>query len=212
MIYVPQLPQFRGPNGSGSWPSSFKKVWNRSGAATIAGGLFKLDLHMTTTSTSEVTAAGRVLPAVTSLNEGNWDVAPESAYNNLIAIPNVSSELTEGIYVVAMEAKADNELLEVCEYGLITITNLSVGTFTNSGTVTVPAHSLIIPLVNSVRGALSSGGSTTDSSANPTLGTGTGYLQKILGVTVAATTFAVASGTPATYSPTIFFNGKGMLP
>lgn len=120
-----------------------RKVWNRTGAATVVGQNYKLDLQWTANAAETVAnAAVRLLPAVATLYEGDPNQYADSAFNNIIVMPNVSAQLTYGCWVIALQAVADNELCEVCEVGIC-------GVIVDGATQTWPAYSVLIPKVNS---------------------------------------------------------------
>lgn len=78
------------------------KVWNRTGGATVAGKCYKLDLDGT--AQSETTS---ILPNVDG-----------SGWSNIIAVASASDNET-GIYVLALEAVADNKELKSFGFGIV---------------------------------------------------------------------------------------------
>lgn len=214
VIYVPQLPQYHGVNGKPPWPQSPpRKVWNRSGSATVAGKIYKCDLRHTITQVEDKSVGGYILSAVTNWNVGGHRKEPGSAFNNIIATPDIASEVTEGRYVVALQPVADNEECDVLDYGVVTLMGVYSGAFTDDGTIIIPKHSLIVPKQNSVDAALANQtGGDASVLDGTTLPGGSGYVGKLIAVTLEAKTVIVVGDD---YSPPdiqVFFNGEGMIP
>lgn len=188
-----------------------RKVWNRSGETTKAGYRYKLDVHFATTSTTETDPlTGRVLSAVSNFNVGPADVEPASALNNIV-ISGGSSDLGNGPCVIAMEAAADNALVEVMEVGVVTAyvdggTGVTYAPWTP--VYSVASHNMQLP-TTALYVALIQGTFTLTEGTPNTVNTLTLYQPKIYGVTLASYTHTTA-GTAATTS--VFFNGWGMHP
>lgn len=105
-----------------------RRVYNRTGGATVLGQVYQFDLGFTTTSTVESSVTDGLLSAVTTLKWGN----SESAWKNIV-LP-ATAFLRQGIFCRADEAVADNEPLMVTIVGPTTLTNST--TAVGDGTVT----------------------------------------------------------------------------
>lgn len=91
-----------------------RKVWNRTGAALTAGGVYMFDLGLTETAESTANTRGIVLPAVTNhLANDNG-----SAWRNIVVTQaNLKRSAT---FCLALESVANNEETEVLVVGEVT--------------------------------------------------------------------------------------------
>lgn len=175
-----------------------RKVWNRSAAATVTGQHYRFCMGINPAVAAETVAnsENRLLPAVDSMLEGNLDVAPNSAWNNIQ--PGGSGiELMWGPFCIALEAKGDNERVSVLEAGWTDqalVVHASAATYAAGTPLVCTNGGAALTLITSLSG-----------SADATAIT----VFKIVGFLTEPCTIAV--GGTAVRAPGIFFNGQGLL-
>jgi len=127
------------PVGASPWAKYDKKVYNRTGGATVVGGLYQFDMGYTTSLEATANSQGLLLPAASSYN---WDV-PESVFRNIVT--PASTFNAHGFFCVAREAVANREELTVDVLGPVKMNILSFqGYFApiTNGTWTAASHTL----------------------------------------------------------------------
>lgn len=126
-----------------------RRVFNRSGAATVIGNIYRLDLAMTANAAETMeNSKGDLLPAVTTLN---WEPLNDasrqstSGWNNMVGLTSVTSDAA--VYVIAQEAVGNNESCLVLECGIVTllVQGIEIGA---DDSATYPPNTLIIPLAS----------------------------------------------------------------
>jgi len=163
-----------------------RKVWNRTGGATTIGYYYMFDTGFTLAAeTLPGTVSPRVLPAVSTHAQGDPHGYATSAWNNIIVTPASSTNISNGVFCVALTAAADNDLVEICEVGVCNI-------WIDGATLTWPAWSHFVPQLGV---------------ATPVLFQATNTAIKRLGYTLASRVHT--SATPGLVS--VFFNGWGIL-
>lgn len=94
-------------DGGGMLSPLTMKVYNRTGGATVARGLYQFDMGYTAGAETTANTKGVLLPAVAN---GNW-ADPTGFWSNIVT-PNASFT-GHGYFCLAKEAVGDNEELEV---------------------------------------------------------------------------------------------------
>lgn len=178
-------------NGSKNIPWRTRRVYNRTGAATVANRVYMLDEALATAVEAAVNSKGELLPAVTTQNWPGADAAAarDSSLGNII-LPTTAGLPTHN-FVVALEAVADNELCLVLESGEVSIT------MTGTLSTTIPAGAPVF----GVNATSVAGSGLTVFQASIVASTA-----KILGKTLAAATYDGANTAQAVNT---HFNGCG---
>lgn len=114
-----------------------QKAWNRSGIATVRGGLYQFATGLNVAVETVLNSKSMLLPAVTNFKWGD----DGSAFRNVILTETAATAtnsvrgintLTCGLYGIALDGKADNEEVEFLVVGEVSayiFSSVSAGLF-----------------------------------------------------------------------------------
>lgn len=183
--------------GTASWLTAMpRRVWNRTGGATLVGGMYAFDYKLTVAAEASANSGGIVLPAVSNYNTGTFTADMASAWNN-ITLGGGSGDLTKGGRCVALETVADNEPVTVVEVGIVNIL------MDGATGIAYPNWTPFFAKASSANGDL------TLSTVNSLWASSGTAVYKPFGVLLTGYTHTLA-GTAQLKQ--VFFNGWGMMP
>lgn len=178
-----------------------RMVYNRTGSALVAGGIYQFDTGLSAAAESSANSDGVKLPAVTDFAWRGGKPLGSSAWHNIVAVGTLGGSSPQnysvnggGWYCVALSAAGDNEMSEVLIYGDVTLAKAGVQlSFIGVSNQENRAGSKFIP---------------TSAQTYATLPTYSSSVGIYIGYLYAART---ETATPAATAVDAFFSGFGLL-